>query len=71
MFLLCHAASRLPVAREEQETRKPFDDTSSVAEEEEVERWRGGEEERWRGGEDADTVITNMGTRASALATYQ
>ena len=40
MFLLCHAASRLPVAREEQETRKPFDDTSSVSEEE-VERWRG------------------------------
>ena len=39
MFLLCHAASRLPVAREEQEIRKPFDDTSSVAEEEvEVER---------------------------------
>ena len=47
MFLLCHAASRLPVAREEQETRKPFDDTSSVAEEEE--RWRGGEAERRRG----------------------
>ena len=44
MFLLCHAASRLPVAREEQETRKPFDDTSSVAEEEE--RRRGGEVER-------------------------
>ena len=61
MFLLCHAASRLPVAREEQETRKPFDDTSSVAE----------EEERRRGGEDADTVITNMGTRASALASHQ
>ena len=60
MFLLCHAASRLPVAREEQETRKPFDDTSSVA-----------EEERWRGGEDADTVITNTETRASALASYQ
>ena len=59
MFLLCHAASRLPVAREEQETRKPFDDTSSVS------------EERWRGGEDADTVITNTGTRASALASYQ
>ena len=43
MFLLCHAASRLPVAREEQETRKPFDDTSLVSE---AERWRGGEEER-------------------------
>ena len=38
MFLLCHAASRFPVAREEQETRKPFDDTSSVSEEEEEER---------------------------------
>ena len=61
MFLLCQAASRLSVAREEQETRKPFDDTSSVAE----------KVERRRGGEDADTVITNMGTRASALATYQ
>ena len=61
MFLLCHAASRLPVAREEQETRKPFDDTSSVAEA----RWRGG------GKEDADAVITNTGTRASALARYQ
>ena len=59
MFLLCHAASRLPVAREEQETRKPFDDTSSVV------------EETWRGGEDADTVITNTETRASALASYQ
>ena len=61
MFLLCHAASRLPVAREEQETRKPFDDTSSVAEEVEMRR----------GGENADTVITNTGTRASALARYQ
>ena len=61
MFLLCHAASRLPVAREEQEIRKPFDDTSSVVE----------EVERRRGGEDADTVITNTGTRASALARHQ